>query len=96
MFKSDAMRRKSFAIYEVKRKAYQAIVSNQNLDISVRWWANIEKSKLPRKSSLSRVHNHCTQTFRSRSVINFYKLSRLRFRKLAARGDLNGLRKASW
>nr|QWK44941.1 ribosomal protein S14 [Protohalopteris sp.] len=96
IIKSDLMRRKAFAAYEIKRKAFQAIIANQNFDISTRWWANIEKSKLPRRSSLCRIHNHCIQTYRSRSVISFYKLSRLRLRKLAARGDLSGLRKASW
>ena len=95
-FNSDLKRRKKFFAYEMKRKTFQAIAANQNIPMSTRWWATIEKSKLPRCSSLSRLHNHCIQTHRSRSVIRFYKLSRLRLRKLAARGALNGIRKASW
>nr|YP_009648074.1 ribosomal protein S14 [Macrocystis integrifolia]QBZ73716.1 ribosomal protein S14 [Macrocystis integrifolia]WBP70247.1 ribosomal protein S14 [Macrocystis pyrifera]WJW71320.1 ribosomal protein S14 [Macrocystis pyrifera] len=92
----DYKRRKSFALYESRRKTLQAISTNQNLDISLRWWAQLEKSKLPRKSSLSRVHNHCIDTNRSRSVISFYKLSRLQFRRLASKGSFLGLRKACW
>nr|YP_011008419.1 ribosomal protein S14 [Syringoderma abyssicola]WBP70390.1 ribosomal protein S14 [Syringoderma abyssicola] len=92
----DSKRRKAFASYEIKRRTLQAVAVNQNLKVSLRWWAQIEKSKLPRRSSLSRVHNHCVQTHRSRSVISFYKLSRLRFRKLASQGAIAGLRKASW
>lgn len=93
---SDLKRRKKFFAYEIKRKSFQSIVANQNLSMGTRWWATIEKNKLPRSSSLSRLHNHCSQTHRSRSVIRFYKLSRLRLRKLAARGALSGLRKSSW
>nr|QWK44550.1 ribosomal protein S14 [Dictyoneurum californicum] len=92
----DYKRRKSFALYESRRKTLQAVATNQNLEISLRWWAQLEKSKLPRQSSLSRVHNHCIDTNRSRSVISFYKLSHLRFRHLASKGSFSGLRKACW
>ena len=87
---------KSFALYESRRKALQAVAMNQNLEVSLRWWAQLEKSKLPRQSSLSRVHNHCIDTNRSRSVLSFYKLSRLQFRRLASKGSFSGLRKACW
>lgn len=96
MKKLDLKRRQWFAIYEAKRKALQAVATNQNLEVSLRWWAQLEKSKLPRQSSLSRVHNHCVETNRSRSVIRFYKISRLQFRRLASKGSLAGLRKACW
>ena len=92
----DYKRRKSFALYESRRKALQAVATNQNLEISLRWWAQLEKSKLPRQSSLSRVHNHCVETHRSRSVIGFYKMSRLQLRRLASMGVLPGIRKACW
>ena len=75
----DFKRRTFFSIYECKRKALNAVATNQNLNIYLRWWAQLEKSKLPRQSSLSRVHNRCVETInnRSGSVTHFYKLSRL-------------------
>nr|QWK45008.1 ribosomal protein S14 [Analipus japonicus] len=96
MKKLDLKRRQSFALFESKRKALQAVVTNQNLDVSLRWWAQIEKSKMPRQSSLCRVHNHCVETGRSRSVLSFYKLSRLEFRRLASKGSLPGVRRSCW
>ena len=96
MKRLDYKTRQSFALFETKRKSLQAIATNQNLDVSLRWWAQLEKSKLPRRSSLSRFHNYCIETGRSRSVISFYKLSRLQFRRLASKGSLPGLRKSSW
>lgn len=92
----DYKRRRFFVSYECKRKVLQAVATNQNLDVSLRWWAQLEKSKLPRQSSLSRVHNHCVNTNRSRSVIGFYKISRLQFRRLASKGIIPGLRKSCW
>ena len=96
MKKLDYKRRHSFISYESKRKALQAVATNQNLDVSLRWWAQLEKSKLPRQSSLSRVNNYCIDTSRSRSVIKFYKISRLQFRRLASKGVLPGIRKSCW
>nr|YP_009073538.1 ribosomal protein S14 [Scytosiphon lomentaria]AIQ78542.1 ribosomal protein S14 [Scytosiphon lomentaria] len=92
----DYKRRQSFLLYESKRKVLQSVATNQNLDVSLRWWAQLEKSKLPRQSSLSRVHNHCIDTGRSRSVIGFYKISRLQLRRLVSKGSIPGLRKACW
>ena len=92
----DNKRRNLFFIHESKRKALNAVSTNQNLNVSLRWWAQLEKSKLPRQSSLCRVKNRCIETNRSRSVINFYKLSRLEFRRLVSRGSFLGMRKASW
>ena len=92
----DYKRRQFFVSYEYKRKSLQAVATNQNLDVSLRWWAQLEKSKLPRQSSLSRVHNYCVNTNRSRSVIGFYKISRLQFRRLASKGIIPGLRKSCW
>ena len=92
----DYKRRRLFLKHEIKRKALKAVLFNQKLDISLRWWAQLEKSKLPRHGSLSRIHNYCIETGRSRSVINFYKLSRLRFRKRVSQGNIIGMGKASW
>ncbi len=92
----DFKTRQAFALYEEKHKVLQAIATNQNLGISLRWWAQLEKSKLPRRSSLSRVTNRCVETNRSRSTIRFYKLSRLQFRRLASKGAFSDLRKSCW
>nr|YP_011008105.1 ribosomal protein S14 [Dictyotopsis propagulifera]WBP69971.1 ribosomal protein S14 [Dictyotopsis propagulifera] len=94
--KIDFNRRKKFISCEIKNKILKSILYNQKIKVSIRWWAQLERSKLSNKSSISKVHNFCVQTKRSRSIIHFYKLSRLRLRKLALMGFLPGLQKASW
>lgn len=44
-------------------------------------------SKLPRNSSFARVRNRCISTGRPRSVVEFFRISRIVFRGLASRFD---------
>jgi len=44
----------------------------------------------------SRAHNRCTLCGRPRAYIRLFALCRLCFRKLANKGELPGVTKASW
>jgi small subunit ribosomal protein S14 len=43
-----------------------------------------------------RQHNRCLRCFRSRAVYREFMLCRLCFRDLALRGEIPGVRKATW
>lgn len=51
---------------------------------------------LPRNSSPIRQRNRCIETGRSRAFIRKFGISRLVFREKALRGELPGVKKASW
>jgi small subunit ribosomal protein S14 len=51
---------------------------------------------LPRDSSPSRMRNRCAITGRSRGVYRKFGLGRTKLREATMRGDVPGLRKASW
>ncbi|MFC4353792.1 30S ribosomal protein S14 [Chryseomicrobium palamuruense] len=53
-------------------------------------------AKLPRDSSPSRLKNRCELTGRPRGVLRKFKLSRIAFRGLAHKGQIPGIKKASW
>jgi small subunit ribosomal protein S14 len=55
-----------------------------------------ELQKLPRDASPTRVNNRCSLTGRSRGYIRRYGISRIKFRELALKGKIPGVRKASW
>jgi len=55
----------------------------------------IVKSKRPGKYKV-RKHNRCQRCFRSRAVYRKFGLCRLCFRELALRGEIPGVRKATW
>jgi small subunit ribosomal protein S14 len=52
--------------------------------------------KLPRDSSKSRQRNRCSITGRSRGVYRKFGLSRMKLRETAMRGEIPGLKLASW
>ncbi|WP_078380012.1 30S ribosomal protein S14 [Sutcliffiella halmapala] len=52
--------------------------------------------KLPRDSSPTRLKNRCELTGRPRGVLRKFKLSRIAFRELAHKGQVPGVKKASW
>lgn len=53
-------------------------------------------AKLPRNSSRTRLHNRCAVTGRPHAVITKYGISRICFREMAYKGQLPGVKKASW
>ncbi|TCT22381.1 SSU ribosomal protein S14P [Melghiribacillus thermohalophilus] len=52
--------------------------------------------KLPRDSSPTRLHNRCQITGRPHAYIRKFGLSRIAFRELASKGQIPGVKKASW
>jgi small subunit ribosomal protein S14 len=51
---------------------------------------------MPRDASPSRQRNRCAITGRSRGVYRKFGLGRTKLREATMRGDVPGLRKASW
>lgn len=52
--------------------------------------------KLPRDSSPTRLHNRCAVSGRPRGYISKFGVSRIVFRELAHKGQIPGVKKASW
>jgi small subunit ribosomal protein S14 len=55
----------------------------------------IEKWKKPKKFEV-RQYNRCHRCGRPRAYIRYFGLCRICFRQLTLRGELPGVRKASW
>lgn len=53
-------------------------------------------SELPRDASPTRHKNRCAVTGRSKAFLRYFGVSRLQFRELAHKGQLPGVKKASW
>jgi len=52
--------------------------------------------KLPRDSSPTRLKNRCSLTGRPRGYMRDFKMSRIGFREYAHKGQIPGVKKASW
>ncbi|ANU14370.1 SSU ribosomal protein S14p (S29e) [Planococcus halocryophilus Or1] len=53
-------------------------------------------AQLPKDSSPTRLNNRCVVTGRPRSFMRKFGMSRITFRELAHKGQIPGVKKASW
>ena len=96
MKQREAKREKLVAKHAEKRAALKAIILNVDSSDEDRWTAQIQLQKLPRDSSKSRLRNRCQITGRPHGVYRKFKLSRIKLREEGMKGNVPGLKKASW
>ncbi|RKS85991.1 SSU ribosomal protein S14P [Orbus hercynius] len=96
MIERDKKRVKLANRYFAKRQELKAIISDVNATDEDRWNAVLKLQTLPRDSSPSRQRNRCRQTGRPHGVLRKFGLSRIKIRETAMRGEIPGLKKASW
>ena len=82
--------------YTKRRAELKAIISNPDVSFDEQQQAMFKLQKLPRDSSPSRKRNRCAISGRPRGFYREFGLSRNKLREAAMRGDVPGLRKASW
>ncbi|WP_407331558.1 30S ribosomal protein S14 [Enterovibrio sp. 27052020O] len=92
----EAKRAKLVAKFAVKRSALRATIKNVNATEEERWDAVLKLQSLPRDSSMSRKRNRCNQTGRPHGYLRKFGLSRIKVREACMKGEIPGLRKASW
>ncbi len=92
----DNFRRKLFLKNEIKKNVLKSLIKNSRLPISYRYLALYNKSKLMRLSSISQQKNKCVRTGRRWSVVSISKYSRFLFRTESIKGNLPGIKRASW
>ena len=92
----DIKRAKLAKKYAEKREALKKIVSSPTASYEEKIEAATRLQKLPRDSSPSRQRNRCELSGRPRGVYSKFGLGRNKLREATMRGDVPGLRKASW
>ncbi len=94
--RSLAEREKRRAELSARHFDRRAELKKRVLDPDTRPDALRALAKLPRDSSPSRRRNRDMVDGRPHGVLSRFGLSRVRFREMALRGELPGIRKASW
>ena len=92
----EAKRTKLVAQFAEKRTALKAIINDVNSSEDDRWDAVLKLQALPRDSSSSRQRNRCNVTGRPHGYLRKFGMSRIKVREAAMRGEIPGLKKASW
>ncbi len=96
MINREKRRTKLVMKYAAKRATLRAVVSHPDSSFDERQQAMFELQKLPRDSSPVRQRNRCAITGRPRGFYRKFGLGRNKLREAAMRGDVPGLKKASW
>ena len=96
MINRDIKRKKLVKKFASKRAGLKATISSTTASYEDKMDAVTKLQKLPRDSSAARVRNRCELTGRSRGVYAKFGLGRNKLREATMRGDVPGLRKASW
>ncbi|BAH83124.1 30S ribosomal protein S14 [Candidatus Ishikawella capsulata] len=81
--------------FKIRTKIKKLIV-DQSVSDEKRWDAVLKLQKLPRDSSPIRQRNRCRQTGRPHGFLRKFGLSRMKLREAVMRGEIPGLKKASW
>ncbi len=82
--------------YAARRAELKDIISNPANSSEQRWEAQKRMQALPRDASPTRLRNRCRLTGRSHGFYRKFGLGRNKLREATMRGDVPGLRKASW
>ncbi len=82
--------------YAAKRAELRAKIKSTDTPFEEKLEAIKQLSSLPRDSSPVRQRNRCQISGRPRGYYRKFGLSRNKLREAAMRGDVPGLRKASW
>ncbi|AXT32186.1 30S ribosomal protein S14 [Pseudoalteromonas tunicata] len=92
----EAKRAKLVVKFAEKRADLKAIISSVETSDEARWDAVLKLQSLPRDSSPARQRNRCNITGRPHGFLRKFGLSRIKTREAAMRGEIPGLKKASW
>ena len=92
----EVKRAKLVVKFADKRAALKATISDINTSDEDRWNAVLKLQQLPRDSSIIRKRNRCRITGRPHGFLRKFGLSRIKLREAAMRGEVPGLKKASW
>ncbi|MDH5784604.1 MAG: 30S ribosomal protein S14 [Chromatiales bacterium] len=96
MVEREKKRAKLVKKYAAKRAAIKTQMKNPELSMDELEALVVQLQKLPRDSSPVRKRNRCNLTGRPHGFYRKFGLGRNKLREAAMRGDVPGLRKASW
>ncbi|MDR7242234.1 MULTISPECIES: 30S ribosomal protein S14 [Priestia] len=89
------MAKKSKVVKEQKRQEMVAKYAQLRQELKEKGDYEALK-KLPRDSSPTRLNSRCRVTGRPRGYLRKFEMSRIAFRELAYKGQIPGVKKASW
>jgi small subunit ribosomal protein S14 len=92
----DKRRKQLIEKHAAKRAALRKRLKDPNASMEEKLQVQEAFAKLPRNSCVTRLKRRCELTGRPRGYYRKFGVSRIALRDLALKGQLPGVRKASW
>ena len=89
-------RLETVGFYQDRRKELLKVIKDPDSSYDEKREAQKKIAKMPRDASATRHRNRCQVTGRPRGTLRKFGMSRNTFRHLALKGELPGIKKASW
>jgi small subunit ribosomal protein S14 len=96
MIEREKRREKLVKQHAAKRARLKETIRSPKSTDAEREEAASKLQTMPRDTSASRLRNRCAITGRPRGTYRKFGLARTKLREATMRGDIPGLRKASW
>ena len=96
MINREIKRMRMIEKYAAKRAELKEIICSSKSSYEERQEAQLKLQSLPRDTSPVRLQRRCRLTGRPHGYYRKFGLGRNKLREAAMRGDIPGLRKASW
>jgi ribosomal protein S14 len=96
LIQNDKIKRKKFFLFEVNRFILKAIIKNKILLYSIRFNVILKLDSLSKYSPRNKINNYCIYTFRKKSILSKFRMSRLIFLNLSRFGLIAGIKKSVW
>jgi small subunit ribosomal protein S14 len=92
----EVKRAKLVVKFAEQRATLKATINDVDASDEDRWSAMLKLQTLPRDSSPVRKRNRCSVTGRPHGFLRKFGMSRIKVREHMMRGEIPGLKKASW
>jgi small subunit ribosomal protein S14 len=92
----DIKLRKNFFKIEKKKLFLKIILKDNRFNHIINELAALKLAKFKSKFYKTKIKNRCIFTNRSRWIINKFRISRMKFKKMASIGLIQGIKKSSW
>lgn len=96
LIQNDKIKRKKLFIFEVNKFILKAIIKNKILLFSIRLNVILKLDRLSKCSSKNKINNYCIYTFRKKSILSKFRMSRLIFLNFSRFGQIAGIKKSVW
>lgn len=92
----DKKNRPVVRLLELEKFIFRGIIHNKIIPIITRFKIFEKSQSLTKKASKSFLINRCSDTNRKKRVNKLFHFSRIRFRDLAQKGFIFGIKKSVW